>query len=112
MLKCILLVPIFALDSAVVEVQEMFSSHVKLSQNELDQRLNECARNLKDDKLLARLTCGDIVAQELKYHSSCLTVLYNRERAHIATIAKESKDQSREKEIYPLLFSDLLAYIV
>ena len=26
-LKCILLVQIFALDSAVVEVQEMFSSH-------------------------------------------------------------------------------------
>ena len=26
-LKCILLVPIFALDSAVVEVQEMFSSY-------------------------------------------------------------------------------------
>ena len=26
-LKCILLVPNFALDSAVVEVQEMFSSH-------------------------------------------------------------------------------------
>ena len=79
---------------------------------ELDQRLNECARNLNDGQLLARLTGGDIVAQELKYHRSCLTDLYNRERAHIATIAKESKDQSREKEIYSLEFSELLAYIV
>ena len=79
----------------------------------LDQRLNECARNLNDGKLLAKLTGGDIVAQKLKYHRSCLTALYNnRERAHIATIAKESNDQSSEKKIYPLVFSELLAYIV
>ena len=65
----------------------------------LDQRLNECACNLNDGKLLAKLTGGDIVAQKLKYHRSCLTALYNnREGAHIATIAKESKDQSLEKK--------------
>ena len=79
---------------------------------ELDQRLNGYARNLNDGKLLVRLTGGDIVAQELKYHRSCLTALYNRERVHIATIAQQSKDQSRGKEIYPLVFSELLAYIV
>ena len=79
---------------------------------ELDKRLNECARNLNDGKLLARRTGGDIVAQELKYHRSCLTALYNRERAHLVTVAKERKEQSREKEIYPLVFSELLAYIV
>jgi hypothetical protein len=31
-----------------------------------------------------RLSGGDIVAQELKYHHSCLTALYNKERAHFA----------------------------
>ena len=77
---------------------------------ELDQRLIECAFNLKQGQLLARLTGGDIVAQELKYHMSCLTALYNRERTHIATIAKESKGQSREKETYLLVFSECLAY--
>lgn len=30
--------------------------------------LNECARNLNDGKLLARLSAGDAVVQELKYH--------------------------------------------
>ena len=94
------------------EKQEPKSELRKAITMELDQRLNECARDLNDGKLLARLTGGDIVARELKYHRSCLTALYNRERAHIATIAKESKDQSREKEIYPLVFSELLAYIV
>ena len=52
------------------------------------------------------------MAQDMKYHRSCLTVLYNRERTHIATVAKESKDKSREKEICPLVFSELLAFIV
>ena len=78
----------------------------------IDQRLNECARNLNEGKLLARLTGGDIVAQELKNHRPCLTDLYNRERTHITTIAKGSKDESREKEIYPQVFSELLAYIL
>ena len=59
----------------------------------LTQRLDACAYNLNDGQLLARLSGGDIVAQELKYHRSYLTVLYNRDRVHIATIAKENKGQ-------------------
>ena len=31
----------------------------------------------------AKLSAGDVVAQELKYHSTCLVGLYNRERAHL-----------------------------
>ena len=52
------------------------------------------------------------MAQELKYHRSCLTALYSRERAHPVAVAKERKEQSKEKEICPLVFSELLAYIV
>jgi hypothetical protein len=48
---------------------------------QLDKRLNECARNLNNGKLLAVLSGGDDVAQELKYHYSYLTTLYHKERA-------------------------------
>ena len=78
----------------------------------LNDRLKEYARNLKDGKLLARLSGGDIVAQEFKYHLSCLTGLYNKERAHLSAIKKQSQGQSRENEIFPLVFSELLAFIV
>ena len=78
----------------------------------LNKRLNAVAQNLNDGKLLARLTGGDVVAKELKYHSICLTALYNRERAHLAAITRREKAQSREQEIYPLVFSELLAYTV
>ncbi len=45
----------------------------------LNKRLNECAKNLSDGKLLAKLSTGDVVAQEMKYHHTCLVALYNRE---------------------------------
>ena len=78
----------------------------------LNERLKECAKTLSDGKLLARLSGGDIVAQEFKYHLSCLAALYNKERAHLSAIKKQTQEQQNEKEIIPLVFSELLAYIV
>jgi hypothetical protein len=34
---------------------------------QLNTRLHQCAQNLQDQKLLAKLSAGDVVAQELKY---------------------------------------------
>ena len=79
---------------------------------QLNERLNECACNLNDGKLLALLSGGDVVALELKYHCSCLTALYNRERAHIAAENKEKLQSSQEKEAFPLVFSELLKYVI
>ena len=56
--------------------------HLNLRQSmtmKLDKRLNDCAQNLNEGKLLARLSGGYVVAQEFKYHSSCLAALYNKE---------------------------------
>ena len=75
---------------------------------QLNERLNECAHNLSDGKLLALLSGGDVVALELKYHCSCLTALYNRERAHIAQKNRETLESSQEKDFIPLVFSELL----
>lgn len=61
---------------------------------QLNERLNECAHNLNDGKLLAVLSGRDVVALELKYHYSCLTALYHRERAHIAAKNKERVQSS------------------
>ena len=48
----------------------------------LDKRLNDCVQTLNDEKLMAKLSGGDAIAQELKYHSTCLVGPYNRVRAH------------------------------
>ncbi len=76
----------------------------------VDKRINECARTLNDGRLLGKLSAGDAVAQELKYHPACLAALYNRERAY-----KRIKDMKHEslctKDAYPIAFSELVTYI-
>jgi hypothetical protein len=80
---------------------------------QLDKRLNECARNLNGGKLLAVLCGGDVVAQELKYHYSCLTALFHKERAYLLTIEnRDDIELTQEREVYPLVFSELPTYIV
>ena len=36
--------------------------------------------NNKDKSLLAKLSAGDLIAQEAKYHARCLAALYNEAR--------------------------------
>ena len=77
----------------------------------LDTRLRECAQTLNDGKLLAILSVGDAMAQELKYHHSCLTRLYNRERSHLTGLVKEQCDRE-EVNVYPLVLLELVNYKV
>jgi len=37
-----------------------------------------CALALQDTKLLAKLSAGDVISQELKYHTTCLINLYGK----------------------------------
>lgn len=78
----------------------------------LNKRLNECAKTLNDGRLIAILSAGDAVAQELKYHPACLAALYNRERSLLKSREYEKNSQQRtKKEAYPIAFSELVAYI-
>lgn len=46
----------------------------------LDDHVRECAIQLQDQNLLAKLSTGDLIALEAKYHAQCLVSLYNRAR--------------------------------
>jgi hypothetical protein len=77
---------------------------------QFDQWLIECARKLNDGKILAVLNGGDVVAQ---YPYFCLTALYNKERAYLLTIENQDDSElSQEREVYPLMFSEFLTYIL
>ena len=45
---------------------------------QVDTRERKCAAQVGDNELLARLSMGDMVALEAKYHSKCLLALYYR----------------------------------
>ena len=45
---------------------------------QVDVRVRQCAVKLQDTALLAKLSAGDMIAQEAKYHTQCLVSLYNK----------------------------------
>ena len=77
---------------------------------QLNKLLIECARKLIDGKILTVLNGGDVVAQ---YHYFCLTALYNKERTYLLTIEnQDDSEMSQEREVYPLVFYELLTYLL
>ena len=40
----------------------------------IDVRVRQCAVKLQDTALLAKLSAGDMIAQEAKYHTQCLSL--------------------------------------
>ncbi len=71
---------------------------------QLNQRINQCAKKLNNGKLLAKLSAGDVVAQELKYRPQCLVNLYNAERAQLNTML-HNENSSSLKKMYILQLS-------
>ena len=74
---------------------------------------NKCAKALGGGKLIAKLSAGNAVAQELKYHPTCLVSLHNRERSHHRAVdSKKSPEQLAMEQVCPVTFSQLMTYII
>jgi hypothetical protein len=72
----------------------------------VDERVRECAMLLQDSKLLGKLSFGDMVAQEVKYHAQCLTALYNRCRAE-----QSKATQVNAESKSGIAFAELVTYM-
>ena len=55
-------------------------------------RVKAMAEDLEDFKLLGKLSEGDMVTTEAKYHSKCFLNFFNRHRNHIRNTTVESND--------------------
>ena len=65
-------------------------------------------KELNDTVLLAKLAPGDMIALEAKYHSRCLTSLYNRARAITSSTTGSGKHHD---DFYSITFAELVAYV-
>ena len=52
------------------------------------------------------------MAQELKYHHTCLTSLYNKERSHLRMQKAVTEDAGAYGEINEIVFEELVTHIV
>ena len=72
----------------------------------LNQKVRKCATDLQDQQLLAKLSAGDLVAQDAKYPLGCLVSLYNR-----ATAEQARKGKRTQLTIRSVALAELLTYI-
>ena len=80
---------------------------------EVDKRVRNCAVLLNDNKLIAKLSTGDMIGTEAKYHGKCLVGLYNKVRkVKASAIARENSDNSvTDLDLEELAFAKVIAYI-
>ena len=76
---------------------------------DVDEKVRECAALLNERKLIAKLSVGDLIAIEAKYHVKCLVGLYNQARPFKQQPSKPADDTSVQLD--ELAFAELFAYI-
>ena len=84
-------------------MQSLKSGQVKT----LPTGLVEPSLELNDTVLLAKLSPADMVALEAKYHTRCLTALYNRARAETSSTPGSGKHD----DLHSIAFGELVAYV-
>lgn len=72
----------------------------------LDSRGRKCALELQDQHLLSKLSAGDLVAQDAKYHPRCLTTLYNKSRS-----LQSTQKQNTDNVYHGIALAELVTYI-
>ena len=78
---------------------------------QMDIKIRDWATILEDTELLDRLSAGDMVAQEAKYHKKCLSVLHNRVRKAECEHCEGPKYKANEREVSGIVFAELVLYI-
>ena len=77
----------------------------------IDTRVRECANVLQDTALLAKLSTGDLVALEAKYHAKCLVALYNKAGRTENGVEKSSESHRHESLCHAIALADIVSYI-
>ena len=72
----------------------------------VDARVRECAHQLQDEVLIAKLSAGDLICQEAVYNAKCLVLLYNK-----AQRLNQNPASSDEKVIQGMALAQLVAYL-
>ena len=88
--------------------QQIESEGHRVSTGNLDQNVRKMATELRDTKLLAKISCGDLTALDAVYHKHCLTSLYTRHRS-----LSRKTDQSTRDDLTPesVALAELMCYM-
>ena len=76
---------------------------------ELDHDLRKMAQDLHDTSLIAKLSAGDLIVIEAKYHYNCLSAYKNHYRSFIRL--QHSNVKCEERQLLARAFAELVCYI-
>lgn len=74
---------------------------------EIDQKIRTCALEVNDTILLAKLSAGDLISQEVQYHLDCLSALYYKASA-LNNVSTSDTDRS---QAHGIALGEIIAYI-
>ena len=77
----------------------------------LDCDLRRMVEDLQDTALMAKLSGGDLIAIEAKYHYNCLSSYKNRYRSYIRSLESSDNNKTEEKLMQARAFAELVWYI-
>ncbi len=76
----------------------------------VSDRVKRCATKILDERLLAKVSAGDLIASEAKYHAKCLVALYNAARSKTSE-QNENREGATTEMFYARAFAELVAFI-
>ncbi len=74
---------------------------------DIDAKVRQCAKDLQDTKLLAKLAAGDMPTIDAKYHANCLTLFYKRHEK----LSKPEEKDTTNNSVHGIVFAELIVYI-
>ena len=74
---------------------------------DIDSRVRNCAHELQDTELLAKLAPGDMRASEPKYHAKCIVCLYNK----VSRVDTRSDSDDADDHLQGIAFAQLVSYM-
>ena len=74
---------------------------------QVDEKVRKCAHILQDQKLLAKISSGDLIALEAKYHPACLVLLYRKAE----NASCEDKREDETSQSHGIAFAQIVEYL-
>ena len=77
----------------------------------LDQRVRKYAQQIQDERLLRKLSVGDMIARGALYHSRCLATLYNKGDREKNNTAIDQCQKEELESIRDATLDEVISYV-
>jgi len=78
---------------------------------EVDRDIRKMAIEMQDTKLTAKLTAGDMVATEAKYHSKCILAFKQKHTTYVSSCSEMEAISNSDNVLEARAFAELISFM-